>query len=652
MAINILSKHVAELIAAGEVVERPSSVVKELVENSIDAGSRNIYVEIENGGIRKIVVQDDGSGIEYEDIRKAFIRHATSKIKDEEDLGRIHSLGFRGEALASIASVSNLTLVTKPEDQEFGVEYVVSGGDEVSFETQPSVDGTRFVVRDLFFNTPARMKFLKRDTTEAGYVQDIITNLALSRPDISFTFVRDSRQVFSTTGDGRLINTIRAVFGTEFASDLIPVDYEEGGFRIEGYTTIPFKSRNSRNMQFSFINDRFVKNKTVIAAAENGYKDTTMVGKFPGYVLKIYMPYEAVDVNVHPSKTEVRFARDGDVYGAVYRAIKLAVDGDTHLKKFDFKDVLTEEEPKEPVKQISITDAETPENTGVFPTLEKNGDGVDKFIAKFYVPDESAFSTGVYNGRGQGTYNRNNTARVIFDSSDSLKNDGKTDEEVYSLKDLRLDLNRQSVDIDKEDEGEQPTDRNFRSVDARDIRILGQVFETYVLCTVGEEFVIIDKHAAHERMLYERLKANAKNEKQMLLAPVTVRLSAEEKDAILENMSLLDDCGFEIEDFGEGGVILRAIPMYITGSDPEDLLTEIAYNLSSGSKADLSEKIEWIFHSVACRSAIKAGDKNEINRLTALVRDIKNRKVPLYCPHGRPVLVTINRKDLERQFGR
>ncbi len=652
MAINILSKHVAELIAAGEVVERPSSVVKELVENSIDAGSRNIYVEIENGGIRKIVVQDDGSGIEYEDIRKAFIRHATSKIKDEEDLGRIHSLGFRGEALASIASVSNLTLTTKPEDREFGVEYVISGGEEVSFETQPSVDGTRFVVRDLFFNTPARMKFLKRDTTEAGYVQDIITNLALSRPDISFTFVRDSRQVFSTTGDGRLINTIRAVFGTEFASDLIPVDYEEGGFRIEGYTTIPFKSRNSRNMQFSFINDRFVKNKTVIAAAENGYKDTTMVGKFPGYVLKIYMPYEAVDVNVHPSKTEVRFARDGDVYGAVYRAVKLAVDGDTHLKKFDFKDVLAENKPESTVKQITITDTKTPENSGIFPTLDKNGEGVDKFISKFYVPDESAFSTGIYSGSGQSSYNRSNASRVIYDSSGSQKNDRITDEEIYSLKDLRLDLNRQSVDIDKEDEGERTTDRNFRSVDAQDIRILGEVFETYVLCTVEDEFVIIDKHAAHERMLYEKLKANAKNEKQMLLAPATVRLSAEEKDAVLENISLLDDCGFEIEDFGEGGVILRAIPMYITGSDPAELLTEIAYNLSQGSKADLSEKIEWIFHSVACRSAIKAGDKNDINRLTALVRDIKNRKVPLYCPHGRPVLVTISRKDLEKQFGR
>ena len=484
-----------------------------------------------------------------------------------------------------------------------------------------------------------------------------MTNLALSRPDISFTFVRDSRQVFSTTGDGKLINTIRAVFGTDFASDLIPVFYEEGGYRVEGYTTIPFKSRNSRNMQFSFINDRFVRNKTVIAAAENGYKDTTMVGKFPGYVLKIYMPFEAVDVNVHPTKTEVRFARDGDVYGAVYRAIKLAVDGDTHLKKFDFKDLKTDSEPETAVKQIGITDAKSTENTGVFPTLEKNGDNVDRYITKFYVPDDSDFSASGPQRPRENFFGTDGSSRVLFDSTRTEAGDiQKPDEDVYNLNELRNELRSvdisTNIDIDKEDEPQTDREPNFRSVEARDIKILGQVFETYVLCTVADEFVIIDKHAAHERMLYERLKVNAKNEKQLLLAPVTVRLSAEEKDAVLENLSLLDECGFEIEDFGEGGVILRAIPMYITGSDPEDLLTEIAYNLSQGSKAELSEKIEWIFHSVACRSAIKAGDKNEINRLTALVRDIKNRKVPLYCPHGRPVLVTISRKELEKQFGR
>ena len=285
--INVLDKKTAELIAAGEVVERPASVVKELVENSIDAGAKNILVDIERGGIKKILVQDDGSGIDSEYIKTAFVRHATSKIKTGEDLDHIASLGFRGEALPSIAGVSHTTLISKTEEQDFAVEFKISGGEEESFEIKPFVTGSRFIIRDLFYNTPARMKFLKKDSTEAGYVQDIVTNLALSKPDISFTFVKDGTEVFSTVGDGNLLNTIASVFSTEYANTLTKVDYETEKFKITGYTTVPHGSRQSRNMQFSFVNSRYVKNKTIISAVENAYKGTVMTGKFPGYVINI-----------------------------------------------------------------------------------------------------------------------------------------------------------------------------------------------------------------------------------------------------------------------------------------------------------------------------------------------------------------------------
>ena len=351
--INVLDKKTAELIAAGEVVERPASVVKELVENSIDAGAKNILVDIERGGIKKILVQDDGSGIDSEYIKTAFVRHATSKIKTGEDLDHIASLGFRGEALPSIAGVSHTTLISKTEEQDFAVEFKISGGEEESFEIKPFVTGSRFIIRDLFYNTPARMKFLKKDSTEAGYVQDIVTNLALSKPDISFTFVKDDTEVFSTVGDGNLLNTIASVFSTEYANTLTKVDYETEKFKITGYTTVPHGSRQSRNMQFSFVNSRYVKNKTIISAVENAYKGTVMSGKFPGYVINIRLPLDEVDVNVHPAKTEVRFSNEGDIFSAVYRAIKTAITSDVTLKQFSFKKQTAFDIPNDtPVQQI------------------------------------------------------------------------------------------------------------------------------------------------------------------------------------------------------------------------------------------------------------------------------------------------------------
>lgn len=635
--INVLDKQTAELIAAGEVVERPASVVKELVENSIDAKADKILVDIERGGVKKILVQDNGSGIDGEYVKTAFIRHATSKIKSSDDLRHIASLGFRGEALASIASVSHIDLITKTEIQDFAVEIQLSAGRETSFEFKPFVTGSRFIVRDLFYNTPARMKFLKKDSTEAGYVQDILTNLALSKPDIAFTFIKDGKEIFSTFGDGSLLNTAASLFGTEYARTLMPVDYSDGKYSITGFTTSPHSSRQSRNMQFSFINSRFVKNKTVISAVEQAYKGTVMVGKFPGYILNISMPYDCVDVNVHPAKTEVRFANDSEVFSAVYRAIKLAVSGQEKLKQFTFKNE-TDYREEIDVKQQSFTDVKAPTEKYIEPQYqsfslpdalkinEKTDEYIEKYIAPQIKPDQDRSD--------------------CFESSSFVN---------YSLSSSDFGKSNEAEHMETAEEAPQTNrtvqDTSFFDIPEEDVQVIGQIFSTYILCRIGEEMIIIDKHAAHERMLYEQLKANAKSEKQMLLVPAAVKLSAEEKSAVLENISLLEDRGFEVEDFG-GGVIVRAIPMYITQEDPRRLVSEIAYNLANGRKARLSEKMDWIFHSVACRSAIKAGDKAEITRLTRLVKDIRQKRIPLYCPHGRPVIITISKKEIEKQFGR
>ena len=660
--INILDKQTAELIAAGEVVERPSSVVKELVENSIDAGAKNILVDIERGGIKKILVQDDGSGIDSEYVKTAFIRHATSKISTKDDLDSIASLGFRGEALASIASVSHLTLITKTEMQDFAIEIKLSGGEETSFEVKPFVTGSRFIVRDLFYNTPARMKFLKKDATEAGYIQDILTNLALSKPDISFTFVKDGKEIFHTIGDGNLLNTIASLFSTEFAGSVTEVDYSDDKYRITGYVTYPHASRQSRNMQYSFINSRFVKNKTIIASVENAYKGTVMVGKFPGYVLNIEMPYDAVDVNVHPAKTEVRFANEGEMFSTVYRAVKMAISTDVTLKQFSFKQKTVFDIEETPVKQQSFTYNIVDESVKKQENIKydnfsinisaQNQEKSDKYIEKYIIPQmkaEQNSSDDIYFESSRFVPYTSHTSQIGRYTLDTKEDNNVSPKENYKNDSFSL---TEKTEILLDVENKKSGNIDFISANEEQINILGEVFSTYIMCQVGEEIVVIDKHAAHERILYEQLKNNIKSEKQMLLVPATVKLSAEEKDAILENLQLLDEQGFEIEEFGENGVIVRAIPMYITSEDPAELVSEIAFNLSNGQKAELSEKIDWIFHSVACRSAIKAGDKAEINQLKQLVADIRQKKIPLYCPHGRPVIITITKKELEKQFGR
>ena len=655
--INVLDKKTAELIAAGEVVERPASVVKELVENSIDAGAKNILVDIERGGIKKILVQDDGSGIDSEYIKTAFVRHATSKIKTGEDLDHIASLGFRGEALPSIAGVSHTTLISKTEEQDFAVEFKISGGEEESFEIKPFVTGSRFIIRDLFYNTPARMKFLKKDSTEAGYVQDIVTNLALSKPDISFTFVKDGTEVFSTVGDGNLLNTIASVFSTEYANTLTKVDYETEKFKITGYTTVPHGSRQSRNMQFSFVNSRYVKNKTIISAVENAYKGTVMSGKFPGYVINIRLPLDEVDVNVHPAKTEVRFSNEGDIFSAVYRAIKTAITSDVTLKQFSFKKQTAFDIPNDtPVQQIMTEQPKKTEDDDYtsprkqeisYNTFNLSGSfdakKTDRYMENYIKPQiERPAEAGddIFHSEGAEYKTRADAC-----SAENFADSG------YKYDSFKISAANYKME-DKEPAAEVTPPVSAQEFYSDNLKVIGEVFSTYIICRTGDEIIVIDKHAAHERILYEQFKKNTIIDKQMLLVPVTVKLSRPEKQAVLENGELLESSGFEIEDFGGDAVIVRAIPMYVIDENPENLVSEIAYNLSNGNKSEMSEKMDWIFRSVACRSAIKGGDKAEINRITALVKDIRSKKIPLYCPHGRPIIITITKKELEKQFGR
>ena len=415
-------------------------------------------------------------------------------------------------------------------------------------------------------------------------------------------------------------------------------------------------------MQFSFINSRFVKNKTVIAAAENAYKGSVMVGKFPGYILNIHMPYDAVDVNVHPAKTEVRFANEGEMFSTVYRAVKIAISTDISLKQFSFKQKTAFDVEENNVKQQSFTDikavkTEKSEENTVYesfslPILTENQDKADKYVEKYIIPqmqnniksdDEDYFESTSYIPYTQSS-NNNSVINHIIVEKNNVSLSSKEDFDVV-IPVSKQDIVEQQTDI-------QVQDIEFVSANEEHIVVLGEVFATYILCQVGDEMVVIDKHAAHERILYEKLKRNIKTGKQMLLIPATVKLSADEKFAVMDNLSLLEDQGFEIDEFGENGVIVRGIPMYITSEDPARLVSEIAFNLANGNKAEISEKLDWIFHSVACRSAIKAGDKAEINQLTQLVKDIRSEKIPLYCPHGRPVIISISKKELEKQFGR
>lgn len=701
--IHVLDKHTAELIAAGEVVERPASVVKELLENSIDAGATQVTVSIESGGVKLIEISDNGTGIEAEYISTAFVRHATSKIEKPDDLNRIHTLGFRGEALASIASVARVELTTRTEVDEFATVYCIEGGEEISREPGARAVGTTIRVKDLFYNTPARMKFLKKDSSEGTFVADTVTHVALSHPEVSIKFVREGKLQYVTPGDGQLRGAAYAVLGREFSRDLVEVKNQEGVYSIAGLITPPKSCRASRSMQHFYINGRYVRNRTMMAGMEMAFKGTMMQGKFPGGILLLEMPADLVDVNVHPAKVEVRFARENDIFDVVYHAVKLALaQPGTGERLFTF-----EENKEEKKTEDGKTDAETTKNV----VKENNFTGLSAIISgqadpgtlPRQHPEPAKTAPQAKQGPAPGANMQQPAAPGMPRWQNSAQNDSMLDpfvtlhspklEPEKTPEPFRTASSETALDVEPDtpeaentkihsaqdhmaawdaapavpekaaepsaaepqEETAQPEQMNFdpSAGQPEPLHYVGEVFKTYILAERGDELCLIDKHAAHERQLFEKLAANYGSvPSQMLLEPVAIDLVAEEKQALLDNIPLLENVGLEIADFGGNTVVLRAVPADVEPQNAESLLIEIANKLLKGGHDALNEHTEWVLHSISCRAAIKAGDKSSPQELMALAEKILSGEVPPFCPHGRPCVLKLTRKELEKQFGR
>lgn len=619
--INVLPREIAELIAAGEVVERPASVIKEMLENAIDAGADKITVEIQHGGITYMRVTDNGCGISHDDVPLAFLRHATSKIKNGVDLDCIATLGFRGEALAAVSSVARVEMLTKTADSEFGTHYVIEGGEQRIYDEAGCPDGTTVIVRDIFFNTPARMKFLKKDVSEANAVSSVVDRIALSHPEISFKFIRDGKQMLSTSGDGELKSVVYSVLGRDFTASLIEVKYEFEHISVEGLTCKPVTCRPTRNNQFVFLNGRLVRSGTVTAAVEQAYKNSAMIGKFPGFVLNITVPFEAVDVNVHPAKTEVRFSDEHRVFSAVYGAVKNALNtGDSrpsvNISKHTFNPF--ERMTSEQFRQQNIHEAAT--------VAEKIYKQLPEINSESFIRKDS-----------ENKMRFNDFEKPLF--YEKTDDDGAIAVEESKKAETATDIQKEDTDF-KNTVSEEIT-----------VRLIGQAFGTYIIAERENSIFLIDKHAAHERILFNKLKAEHTPQSQAMLTPVRVTLEKREYDAVINNTDMLLKAGFEVEDFGNGSVIVRAVPPTLTGENIQLLIEEIAESISDTSSVNIVRE-ENLFHTVACKAAIKAGSVTSDTEMLNLAKKVLSSDDIMYCPHGRPVAFEIKRRELEKQFGR
>ena len=631
--INVLPRAIAELIAAGEVVERPASVVKEMVENSIDAGATHITVEISRGGITYIRVTDDGCGIESADVKKAFLRHATSKIRVADDLDGIATLGFRGEALAATSAVSRVEMFTKSANEPLGTHYLIEGGEETLCEESGCPNGTTLVVRDLFFNTPARMKFLKKDATEAAAVKAIVDRAALSNPQISFKLIRDGEQIFTTSGNGDLMGAIYSVMGREYANSLIPVGAQYDGVSVEGFICKPIACRASRAGQITFLNGRLVMSKTVMAAVEQAYKNSAMVGKFPAFVLNVKLPLEAVDVNVHPAKTEVRFSDEKRVFSAVHYAVRSAIAaGDTRPE-------ITPATAKKPF--FMHMDANEYRQTAVrledTPTPEKEAVKSEK------IPPVSRLSD-------------NDTPLLL--RKDVKETVNKMQEKAQAVYRPAVNIN---IDVEEEPTVTEMVPQSTAQEEDKlpvkeynpdaEVKLIGEAFSTYIIVSRGESIFLIDKHAAHERLLFNELKEKQIIESQPLLQPIAVRLDGDRYTAAIDSAELLLRVGIELEDFGDGVVLVRAVPAALKDTDIVAIIEEAATSLAKTGDVSL-DALDDLFHTVSCKAAIKAGFITSDAELLSLAKKVIDNPEVMYCPHGRPVAFEIKRRELERHFGR
>lgn len=646
--INVLDKHIAELIAAGEVVDRPASVVKELVENSMDAGATSIIVEIQNGGNTFIRVTDNGCGIEPEDVPKAFLRHATSKIQHEMDLESIHTFGFRGEALASVAAVSHVEILTRVHGAEIGCRCEATDCEIGDVTEAGCPEGTTIIVRDLFYNTPARQKFLKKDVSESNAVEQVVEKLALSHSDIKFRFIRDNEVKFTTYGNNDILAVISSVYGREYANNMLEVKYtknENKNVSISGYVTKPGASKANRVFQVFFVNNRYVKNRLMATALEEAFKGCSMVGKYPGCVLNVTIPPEAVDVNVHPTKAEVRFVSEKEIFDLIYYGVKSVLDtkdlsvvleeSKKNNKDFWEKNLSKDGQHyfEEMVKQTAI------------PQVDPNRPIDVKYDVVSYISDvkPKTFTETPYRIDEDISHSVQYKIRQAVD--EAINSGAEIPESCIESINAMKEIGAPVPDLPR-----RITDDDFP---LGKLKYVGEVFKTYILLESVNELIFIDKHAAHERILYEKLRSKVKAfDGQVLLKPITCTLGEEQCEAVLENSDELERFGFEIEDFGNGSILVRTLPFWVTQKDAENVIGEIADSLISCKHDITPEKLDKLYANISCRAAIKANDKNSEFELEKIVNVLLNDPNIKYCPHGRPISVSISKNKLEHMFGR
>lgn len=656
--IEVLSPHVADLIAAGEVVERPASVVKELVENAVDAGAHTITVEIQRGGMAMIRVTDDGGGIPPDQCATAFLRHATSKLRAPQDLEAIGTLGFRGEALAAIAAVARVELFSRTAQAELGTTLTLEGGQLVSQESAGCPLGTTLVVRDLFFNTPARLKFMKRDAAEGAAVFALVQKLALSHPQVSLRFLRDGRQELLTPGDGDLRAALYGVLGRDMALGYTPVEGESEDITVSGFVTMPACCRGSRSQQHFFVNGRPVKSQLLLAALERAYENQKMVGKFPGCVLRVQVRPNAVDVNVHPAKTEVKFLFERKVFDAVYYAVRSALEGEERHPTLTFTT------PAKPDRPAPLRDAAVADLLRPVARQEEKAYTFSPEASTYISPESAGLSTRLGRNVDNPVENVENLPKktpVVHRTP--LVSPGPSAEERQE----RLTIPRPPVEPavpPVEREAPPPVIPASAPVPPPPLvpeeapeeevpwRLAGELFQTYVVVEQGEQVHLIDKHAAHERMQFDRMKAAGyRPMSQTLLTPVVFTPAPEEGEVLLEQLPLLAQFGFVCEEFGGGALVIRAMPDDLDPGQGEAALSEIAGQLLSQGRADPEAARDALLHTMACKAAVKGGQKNSPQELLVVARAVLSGQVK-YCPHGRPVAITLSRGELERQFKR
>ena len=632
-----LSPHVANLIAAGEVVERPASVVKELLENAVDAGASQVTVEIRDGGMTFMRITDNGCGMSSEDARTAFLRHATSKLRTADDLAAIATMGFRGEALAAIASVSRIDLLTKTPGSISGTSLSLEAGNITEESEAGCPDGPTIIVRDLFFNTPARMKFMKSDTVEGGRVSAAVQLQALAHPEVAFRFIRDGKEVLSTPGTGQLEAAVYCVYGRE-CGKMVKVESRWEGYSLTGYISKPTDARPSRNLQTFFVNDRPVKSRILIAALEEAYRNQIMVGKFPACVLHLHLPSNVVDVNVHPAKTEVKFLNEKAVFDCVHYGVLGALNKTPDRPQVQFKPAPAA--PAAPAKPVTQA-AKPPKQENFFRTM----------TAEEY----KTFSAAVKEAPKPSPLAAAATAAAVERSIQKPVKEQVILPKVASVPLPPLPEKKpKPVVVPVPVPVEEPVQEVIETM-PQEIpwRYVGELYNSYIIVEQGEEAYLIDKHAAHERILFEKLKANQEAiSSQSLLSPVACRLSPEEASILLANKSLLEELGFEAEEFGENTLLLRQIPMDLGVEQAQETLEQMAADLLNGRRERKDNVRDEILHTVACKAAIKAGWHSSEKELKVLAEQVMARDDLKHCPHGRPICITLSKKQLEKQFKR